>query len=366
MARPGVRWVPFVALSVVAFGCGSSGGSGAPPPDGGGADVVEEPSNDGGMGPVEAGKDAGDSGTAGDASDAAALPVPSDHNGVTAARIADLMQLFGANVYSNGQDKAAGDSVTGITAVAQYLLAGSGLTMIFRGYVDSASEYDTFGPAVFAATGCKFTLCMGIGDTPDLTGVITLAQASASHGNWVKFVEGGNEPNTNFGAGVQTGVSPANELAALQKIYTAVHPLGIPVAAPSVVGSYQGIATYWGSDLSAAAAATDLYNTHLYPNNGGPNGANQLHDWTVAVSQSDWGGKGGIVTEWQPVLYENAGTSDGRRLVRVLVAHHAALGIRSTSTCRPSSGGSSSTTRCSARTRGCSRAPFRTRTRPRR
>lgn len=312
MARRSLSLGPFAVLTAVAYGCGSSGGSGASPsPDGGGADVVEEPGGDAGMGPVEAGRDAGDSGGATDGGgDAAAPPVPSDHKGVAAARIADLMQLFGANIYSNGQDKAAGDTVAGITAVAQYLLANSGLTMLFRGYVDNASEYDTFGPAVFSATGCEFTLCMGIGDTPDPSGVIALAQGAASHGNWVKFVEGGNEPNTNFGAGVQTGVTPANELAAQQKIYAAVHPLGIPVAAPSVVGSYQGIATYWGSDMSAAAAATDLYNTHLYPNNGGPNGANQLHDWTVAVSQSDWGGKGGIITEWQPVLYENGHPTD--------------------------------------------------------
>lgn len=312
MARRSFPRVPFAVLATVAFGCGSSGGSGAPPPDGGGgAEAVEEPSSDGGMGPVEAGKDGGDSGSTGDGGDAAAPPpVPTDHSGVTAARIADLMQLFGANVYSNGQDKASGDTVAGITSVAQYLLAGSDLTMIFRGYVDDAGEYDTFGPSVFAATGCKFTLCMGIGDTPDPSGVITLAQGAAANGNWVKFVEGGNEPNTNFGTGVQTGVTPASELAAQQQIYAAVHPLGIPVAAPSVVGSYQGIATYWGSDLSAAAAATDLYNTHLYPNNGGPNGANQLHDWTVAVSQSDWGGKGGIITEWQPVLFQNGHPTD--------------------------------------------------------
>jgi hypothetical protein len=167
-----------------------------------------------------------------------------------------------------------------------------------------------FGPKLLQATGCKMTLCMGIGDNPDPSGVISLAQASASQGGWVKFVEGGNEPNTNFGTPYQTGVAPAAELAALQKIYAAVHPLGIPVAAPSVVGDYQGIAGYWGGDLAAAAAATDLYNTHLYPNNGGPNGANQLHDWTAAVAQSDWGGKGGIVTEWQPVLYNQRATDD--------------------------------------------------------
>jgi hypothetical protein len=182
--------------------------------------------------------------------------------------------------------------------------------MLFRGYVSHASDYSTFGPSVFAATGSQFSLAMGIGDTPDPSGVITLAEASASQGNWVKFIEGGNEPNTNFGAAYQTSVTPAVELAAMQQIYAAVHPLGILVAAPSVVGSDVGIAGYWGSSLPSAVAATDRYNTHLYPNHGGPNGGNQLHDWSIAVSKMDWGAKGGIVTEWQPVLYNQKATDD--------------------------------------------------------
>jgi len=238
-----------------------------------------------------------------------ATSVPTDPTGVTAQRIADMMEILGANVFSNGQDHASGETVAGLTAASQYLVGDSGLTMLFRGYVSSASDYSTFGPAVFAATGSQFTLAMGIGDTPDPSGVITLAQSSASQGNWVKFIEGGNEPNTNFGS-YQTGVAPSVELAAMQKIYAAVHPLGIPVAAPSVVGSDSGIASYWGSSLTGAVAATDRYNTHLYPNNGGPNGANQLHDWSIGVSTMDWGAKRGIVSEWQPVLYNQKATDD--------------------------------------------------------
>jgi hypothetical protein len=107
MARTSLSCAPFALLSAVALGCGSSGGSGAPKQDGGGGDVVEEPVGDVGTGPVEAGgKDAGDSGGARDGGDAdAPPPVPTDHNGVTAARIADLMQLFGANIYSNGKTR---------------------------------------------------------------------------------------------------------------------------------------------------------------------------------------------------------------------------------------------------------------------
>ncbi|HEY6458794.1 MAG TPA: hypothetical protein VIY73_01550 [Polyangiaceae bacterium] len=245
-----------------------------------------------------------------DADSGPTAKVPSDPTGVSAYRIADMMEIFGANVFPNGQDGASGDTVAGVTAATQYLVGQSGMTMLYRGYVDSVSEFSTFGPQLFQATGCRFTLCMGIGDTPDPSSVITLAQGSGSQGNWVAFVEGGNEPNTNFGAGVQTGVSAATELPAQQQIYAAVHPLGIPVAAPSVVGSYSGIASYWGSDLAGAVAASDLYNTHLYPNHGGPNGSNQLHDWSAAVSSNDWQGKGGIVTEWQPVLYGQEATDD--------------------------------------------------------
>ena len=236
--------------------------------------------------------------------------VPGDAKGVTALRIADMMEAFGANIFPNGQDGQAGETLAGITAAAQYLLGDSGLKMLFRGYVDDTAEFASFGPSLFGATGCKFTLCMNIGDSPDPSEVISLAQASVNQGGWIQFIEGGNEPNTDFGAPYQTSVAPDAELAAQQQIYAAVHPLGITVAAPSVVGNYAGIASYWGGDLGGAVAASDVYNSHLYPNNGGPNGANQLHDWSQAVSQSDWGGKGGVITEWQPVLYNNVATDD--------------------------------------------------------
>lgn len=286
--------------------CGSSSGGGS----GGSSGDAGTGSSSGGSGSSSGSSSGGSSGSGSDGGSDGGSAVPTDHSGTRAMRIADMMEILGANIYSNAQDGQAGETVSGIASAAQYLLGNSGLTMLFRGYVDSASEYSTFGPQLFATTGCKMTLCMGIGDTPDPSGVISLAQASVNQGGWVQFVEGGNEPNTNFGAPYQTGVAPDAELSAMQKIYAAVHPLGIPVAAPSVVGSYQGIASYWGSDLAGAAAASDLYNTHLYPNNGGPNGANQLHDWTAAVSQSDWGGKGGIVTEYQPVLYNQRATDD--------------------------------------------------------
>jgi hypothetical protein len=313
-------FLSLVGLAALGPACASSSGADAAngsdggPSAGDDAGGSEAQTGEGGAG-LEGGSTSsggrGDSGTeGGKKSDAGGSSVTGDKNGTTAMRIADMMEIFGANVFSNGQDGASGESVAGVTAAAQYLLGDSGMTMLFRGYVDNAGEYSSFGPSVFQATGCKFTLCMGIGDNPDPSGVISLAQASVSQGGWVAFIEGGNEPNTNFGAGVQTGVSPDAELAAQQEIYAAVHPLGIPVAAPSVVGSYSGIASYWGSDLAGVAAASDLYNTHLYPNNGGPNGANQLHDWSEAVSQMDWNSKGGIVTEYQPVLYNQKGTDD--------------------------------------------------------
>jgi hypothetical protein len=284
--------------------------------DGPGSDGAVDGAGDSSVGDSGSGSEGGrDGSVTSDAGDAAAPHVPTDPTGTTALRIADLMGIFGANVYSDRQDGASGETVAGLTAVKQYLVGDSGLSMIFRGYVGSASDYSTFGPSLFEATGCPFTLCMGVGNTPDPSGVITLAQSSVSAdagaaAGWVKLIEGGNEPNTNFGAATQTGVTPAAELSAMQSIYASVHPLGIPVASASVVGSYSGIATYWGADLSGAVAVTDRYNTHLYPNNGGPNGADQLHDWSVAVSAQDWSNKSGIITEWQPVLYNSEATDD--------------------------------------------------------
>jgi hypothetical protein len=299
-----MRIVAAGLLLLPACSSAASSGDGAGLDGGGAADGARQDAAPGGGDAGDSGGALVDGATTNDGASSPDAAVKGDPHGVAAYRIADLMEIFGANIFSNGQDKQAGETVAGVTAAAEYILGSSGLTMLFRGYVDSAAEYDTFGPQLFQATGCKFSLCMGIGDTPDPSGVISLAQASVNQGGWVQFVEGGNEPNTNFGAGVQTGVPAAKELPALQQIYAAVHPLGIPVAAPSVVGNYADLATYWGSDLGAAVAATDLYNTHLYPNNGGPNGANELHDWSAAVSTKDWSNKGGIVTEWQPVLYD--------------------------------------------------------------
>jgi hypothetical protein len=297
------------ALALLLAACSSSSQDATP--DASPGDGMSGTGSDGGTDAVTDGPRSGDAG--GDANglaDGRDAGVPSDGKGTTAQRIADLMEIFGANIYPNGQDGAGGDTVAGLTAATQYIVGDSGLTMLYRGYVDNAAEFSSFAPSLFAATGCRFTLCMGIGDTPDPSGVIALAKASVNQGGWVAFVEGGNEPNTDFGSPYQTGVAPSAELAALQNIYAAVHPLGIPVAAPSVVGDYNGIAGYWGGDLAGAVEATDLYNTHLYPNNGGPNGANQLHDWSAAVSKSDWSNKPGILTEWQPVLYNNKGTDD--------------------------------------------------------
>jgi hypothetical protein len=310
--------VSFVSLATFAVACGSSspskGPSGGDASTDAGADAGADAGTDARAGAdAEAGTDAGAGADAeADATADASPPVhvPTDPTGVTAYRIADMMEIFGANIFPNAQDGASGETVAGVTAATQYLVGASGMTMLYRGYVDSVSEFSSFGPQLFQATGCRFTLCMGIGDAPDPSSVISLAQASVTQGNWVAFVEGGNEPNTNFGAGVQTGVPAATELPAQQQIYSAVHPLGIPVAAPSVVGSYAGIATYWGSDLAGAVAASDLYNTHLYPNHGGPNGSDQLHDWSAAVASNDWQGKGGITTEWQPVLYGQDATDD--------------------------------------------------------
>ncbi len=264
-------------------------------PDAGGSDASPDAANAADAAPDAAG--AGGS-----------VTIPGDGQGTTALRVADLMESFGANVYSDQQDGASGETVDGLTKVEQYLTGSSGLTMMFRGYVDDAGDYDAFGPQLFAATGGKFSLCMGIGDQPSPAAVISLAQSSASQGNWIRFIEGGNEPNTDFGAPYQTGVSASSELPAVQAIFSAVAPTGIAVAAPSVVGSATGIAQYWGDDLGPAVAATGLYNSHMYPNNGGPNGANQLHDWSAAV-QGIWGGKKGIISEWQPVLY-NRQTDD--------------------------------------------------------
>ncbi len=312
--------LPF-ALGLFTFGCavqGCSSSAGSSSPDDSGVVAQDDASGDAGTvgagdaGGVEVGVSDGAPVDASgiDAPRDAGAAVPSDDGGTTALRIADMMEAFGANIFPSGQDGASGETVAGVTAAEQYLVGDSGLTMLFRGYVSTAANYESFGPALFSATGCRFTLCMNIGDTPDPSEVISLAKASVGQGNWVRFIEGGNEPNTNFGAGVQTAVTSSAELSAQQQIYAAVHPLGIPVAAPSVVGSYSGIASYWGSDLAGAVAASDLYNTHLYPNHGGPNGSNQLHDWSVAVSQSDWSGKGGITTEWQPVLYNQDATDD--------------------------------------------------------
>ena len=76
--------------------CSSSAGPNGAPCESGGA---ASGSSSGAASGSSGGSGSSSGGSSG--ADAAATSVPTDGQGVTALRIADLMEIFGANVYSN-------------------------------------------------------------------------------------------------------------------------------------------------------------------------------------------------------------------------------------------------------------------------
>lgn len=256
--------------------------------------------------------------------------------GTQARRIADCLESFGVNTFSklnlNGYPWAWGgsqgqyDAITTANAI-NYITADSGLVINIREYHRdySGNPPKAITPLqkawirdVHAATGSPFSLAIGAnGGAADIPGIIDILQDSLSSGlGYVKWIEGINEPNNNFGSGTITAATTADVQTQLYDQVKAVSA-DIPVAGPSIVFGLPTpdawVTSYLGSYLGSVQAHSDLSNTHVYPPKS-PNAYDgNSRGGTLADVDTGFANilPGPVLnTEWHPTLYSSIHKDD--------------------------------------------------------
>lgn len=153
--------------------------------------------------------------------------VPPVQTGVLAYRIADFVEsMGGSNTYSSDSATAniwgawPGDNSKASIIKADAFFNGdtAGFSYPKReySYAGRRAMQETFGKAVYAATGDRFTVCIGAnGGIVDAQNLADMAIASSQSDGWIVAIEGVNEPNNRDFNGNR--VDPAVTLAC-QKI----------------------------------------------------------------------------------------------------------------------------------------------------
>lgn len=259
-----------------------------------------------------------------------------DATGTQARRIADCLERFGVNTFSrltlNGSPWAWGGSQGNYDAATtsnalNYLTAGSGLKInvreYHRDYVGNppqavTPQQKTWIRDVHLATGASFSLAIAVeGNTADIPGIVDIVQDSVSSGlNHVKWVEGINEPNTDWGQGVTPVATTASVQASLNQQVGAVAP-NVLVAGPSLIFSLPtpdtSLTSYLGAYAQSVRDNSDLSNIHVYPPKS-PNAydgnarGGTLADIDIGFENVLPGPA--LNTEWHPTLYAHAHKND--------------------------------------------------------
>lgn len=270
------------------------------------------------------------------------LATSGDLTGVTAFRIADLLEGFGWNVYaipsfpSNNPSGAAPSnnySPPAVIAGDRWLTAdlagnpgGSGLTLTHRLWTLHAylglTDINGWAAQVAKATGCKFSANPN-SSGPGVTSY-EIQMATDSHNGtngWtglaqgsLKFLEAQNEPN-NF------GVAASDVAAAQQLIWDACHGFteikimsGSAIFGLPIPDGY--ISGYYGSNLSTIRGTCDNWNVHIYPYtnpdvndlNGNPNYPDRtsiFSDVKIGINTGYGAVREQGITEWHPTMYDN-------------------------------------------------------------
>jgi len=259
-----------------------------------------------------------------------------DATGTQAGRIADCLQRFGVNTFSRlvingypwswGGSQGSYDSATTARAI-NYITAGSGLTMNIREYHrDSAGSpahaitplQKTWIHDVFQATHSPFTLAIAAnGGANDIPGIVDLVQDSISSGlHYVKWVEGINEPNNNFGSGTIPIATTSSVQTSLHQQIAAITS-DVVVAGPSIIFGLPTpdgwLTNYLGTYQSAIQSASDAANVHVYPPKSpnaydGNSRGGTLADINTAFANVLPGPV--LNTEWHPTLYSTIHKTD--------------------------------------------------------
>jgi hypothetical protein len=250
---------------------------------------------------------------------------PSSGSGVQAARIADLLERFGVNCFSQHDtswnpwgawpiEYTAATTIKGI----QEIIGSSGYTINVRAYYFAGRETAAGGgdlidwcPAVNTATGAKISLAIGAGGTDsDAKAMATWLGTTITP--WLGWIEGVNEPN-----GQSPVALPVTE-AAQADLPTAT---GATIMGPSIVIGLphpEGwITNYLGAGGAAnlaphmAAINVHYYQSTLPSLDDGSLRSGEIGDVFVG-EQTGWASHiPQIITEWHPTYYNAAGQFAG-------------------------------------------------------
>jgi len=236
--------------------------------------------------------------------------------GVQAKRIAELIERFGVNTFSSLDEHNAWGSwpadyrPESVIDALRYMLGDSGFAFRLREYHYAGRE-DTQRPwlkqITAALPGTEVALCVGAnGTAADVPSMLDLA---ADPANGVRWIEGENEPNTNFGSGeVPYPVTQAVQ----DECWPG--PAGVTVMGPSIVAGTphpEGWITGYcdtPENMAALNASMAWGNGHYYPPHcpGVPGTGYSIGEYV--------GGLAGVyghpiaLTEFHPTLYAQSHT----------------------------------------------------------
>jgi hypothetical protein len=247
-------------------------------------------------------------------------PDPSPVPDVQAKRIADLVELFGVNTFSSadtgnmwGSWPADYRSETVIAAL-KYLTNESGFCLRIREYHYAGREsfQVPWLHAIQAALpGTQVSVCVGAnGSEKDAATMIQMQHDPACNIVWL---EGSNEPNTDFGSG-EVPQGTTHQVQA--DLWHGAYKPG--VVGPSVVAGTPGpggwITGYFNPDASLRLvnARMSYCNAHYYPPQA-PDVADtgySISEYVIGVSAA-YDHAPCMVTEFHPTLYNSVGNKPG-------------------------------------------------------
>ena len=180
-------------------------------------------------------------------------------------RAADLVNLLGVNTHIDFGGTYA--NLTQVEASIKYLGVEN-----LRDSMGSSADLTSW-LAVSNATGAKFDDYIGETSPAGMTAELSTVAAAAGEGV-LNFVEGGNEEDDTYPAGL--GNTVAITAAFQQQVYATAQSLGLPSINMSFGSGWTATNNWHGDydkvgDLSAYAT---YGNAHTYPN-GAPDGAIQ-------------------------------------------------------------------------------------------
>jgi len=241
--------------------------------------------------------------------DAVVPPEPTPPvDGVQAKRIVDLIEMFGVNTFSSMDEHntwgswPANYSPDSTIAALRYLVGDSGFTLPLREY-HYAGRFDMqkqwFAAILDAFPETRFTVCPGA--NASVADVPTMMQLPHT------WAEGSNEPNNDFGSGVE----PFAKTLDVQHAVLMARTVDVTIFGPSIVagtphpeGWVQG---YCGDGLDDLNALMNCGNGHYYPP-ASPDVPGTGYSVTEYIAGLEVAyGHEIALTEFHPTLYNSRG-----------------------------------------------------------